>query len=136
MRLLASLRVWALALALLAVAPSAALRAQDGGDDAQASAQTGSGVVEEPTEEQIRSAYTATLTDLNARSVEHLGADDAGVLTLELEDIVKLGCRGLDRPGVHFDCRVERRIRRGEERPQTDVVELWLSREDGRWVAR
>lgn len=138
---LASLRVGALALALLAVAPGAALRAQDGSGGADAtgetaSAQAGTGVVEEPTEEQIRGAYAATLMDLNARSVEQLGAGDAGVLTLELEDIVKLGCRGLDQPGVHFDCRVERRIRRGDEKPQTDVVQLWLSREEGRWVAR
>lgn len=141
MRTHAPLGVWALALALLAVAPGAALRAQEGSGDVDASgqaasAQTGADLVEEPTEEQIRSAYAATLTDLNARSLEHLGAENAGMLSLELEDIVKLGCRGLERPGVHFDCRVERRVRRGDEKPETDVVQLWLSREEGRWVAR
>lgn len=92
--------------------------------------------VEEPTEEQIRAAYAGALEDINARSVAHLGAEDAAAFAMALEDLTKLGCRGLGRPGAHFDCRVERRIRRGEHTPVTDVVQLWLTYEDDRWVAR
>ena len=93
-------------------------------------------VVEEPTEEQIRAAYAAALEDVNERSVAQLGAQDATALTVVLEGLVKLGCRGIGQPGVHFDCRVERRIRRGERTPATDVVQLWMSYEGDRWVAR
>jgi hypothetical protein len=92
--------------------------------------------VEEPTEEQIRSAYASALEDVNARSVAQLGAADAALLAVVLEDLTKLGCRGLGRPGEHYDCRVERRTRRGERGAVTDVVQLWLSYEDGRWVVR
>lgn len=93
-------------------------------------------VVEEPTEAQIRDAYAAALEDINARSVAQLGAADASKLSVELEDLTKLGCRGLSRPGVQYDCRVERRIRRGEGAAVTDVVQLWLAYEDDHWVAR
>jgi hypothetical protein len=55
---------------------------------------------------------------------------------LVLEDVVKLACRGMSRAGVHHDRRVERRVRRGENKPANDVVQLWLSHEDGEWVAR
>lgn len=127
----------ALAALLIGVA-AMPVRAQDAAPDTglDAAAQDAAAVVEEPTEEQIRTAYAQTLEAVNAGTVSHLGAGDAGPLTIELQDIVKLGCRGLNRPGAQFECRVERRTRRGDERPTTDVVELWLSWEDGRWVAR
>lgn len=92
--------------------------------------------VGEPTEAQIHGAYAAMLATVNAGSKVHLGAADSGAVLIELEEIVKLGCRGLDRSGAQYDCRVERRIRRGDARPETGVVQLWLSWEDGRWVAR
>jgi hypothetical protein len=128
---------FALAALLIGVA-AMPIRAQDAAPDTgpDAAAQGAAAVVEEPTEEQIRTAYAQTLETVNAGTVSHLGAADAAALTIELEDIVKLGCRGLNRPGAQFECRVERRTRRGDERPTTDVVELWLSWEDGRWVAR
>jgi hypothetical protein len=118
---------------LLGLAPGAAWAQEDAGGGAIAEPDV---VVEQPTEAQIRDAYAAALDDINARSVARLGAADASTLSVVLEDITKLGCRGLGRPGVHYDCRVERRIRRGEHAPATDVVQLWLAYEDGRWVAR
>jgi hypothetical protein len=107
--------------------------AQEG---AGAGAAADAAVVEEPTEAQIRDAYAAALEDINARSVAQLGDADASKLSVELEDLTKLGCRGLGRPGVHYDCRVERRVRRGEGAAVTDVVQLWLAYEDDHWVAR
>jgi hypothetical protein len=119
-------------LAVLAVlSASQVASAQDAATGAGAEA-----AVDEPSEAQIHAAYAAALADLNARTIANLGVGGAPALTIELEELNKLGCRGLDRPGVHFDCRVERRIRRGERRPTTDVVELWLSYQDARWVAR
>lgn len=92
--------------------------------------------IEEPTEEQIRTAYAASLAALNGRSVAIMGAEDAQALTLVLDELKKLGCRGLDRPGAHFDCRVERRLQHGKRKAKTDVVQLWLAYEEGQWVAR
>jgi hypothetical protein len=117
-------------LALAALCTTAAWAQQDASPTRAAAA------VEEPTEEQIRSAYASALEDVNARSVAQLGAADAALLAVVLEDLTKLGCRGLGRPGEHYDCRVERRTRRGERGAVTDVVQLWLSYEDGRWVVR
>ncbi len=92
--------------------------------------------LEEPSEEQIRIAYVAALEDINARSVTHLGAADSASLSIVLEDVSKLGCRRLGGATVQYDCRVQRRIRRGGGRSTTDVVQLWLSYEDEHWIAR
>lgn len=116
-------------LVLLVLAYGGAWAQEDAGADSAA-------IVEEPTEAQIRDAYAAALEDINARSVAQLGAADASKLSVNLEDLTKLGCRGLGRPGVHYDCRVERRVRRGEGAAVTDVVQLWLAYEDDHWVAR
>jgi hypothetical protein len=102
----------------------------------QTQAQDVDAAVEEPTEEQIRDAYAAAIADINARTVAAVGAADAGRLNMALEDLKKLGCRSLGRAGVHYDCRVERRIRRGQARPATDVVQLWLAYEGADWVVR
>jgi len=93
-------------------------------------------VVEEPTEAQIFDAYGARIASINARSRELLGDVDASVMELTVEDAQKLGCRQVDRVGVHFDCRVELRMKQAQRRPKTDVVQLWLSYEDGVWIAR
>jgi len=92
--------------------------------------------VEEPTEAQIETAYAARIADINERSRAVLGDADADAMHLTLEALNKLRCRGLDRVGVHFDCRVELRLRQADRRPKTDLVDLWLSFEDSRWVAR
>jgi hypothetical protein len=93
-------------------------------------------VVEEPTEAQIVDAYRTHIASINARSRELLGDIDGGLMELTVEDLKKLNCRAIDRVGVHFDCRVELRMKQAQRRPKTDVVQLWLSYEDDRWVAR
>jgi len=123
------LSLWA-ALALVALPVGQALSQ---GRSAGSEAAT---VTEEPTEEQIRTAYAATLEDINTRSAAQLGEADAAPLTVVLETLTKLGCRSLGGQGVQYDCRVERHIRRGDRKPTTDVVQLWLAHEDGRWIAR
>jgi hypothetical protein len=92
--------------------------------------------VEEPTEAQIFDAYEARIAGINARSRKLLGDADAGLMELTVEDLKKLGCRSIDRIGVHFDCRVELRMKQAQRRPKTEVVQLWLSYEDGAWIAR
>lgn len=94
------------------------------------------GVVGEPTEDDIRSAYAATLETVNRGTLERLGEADGAALLLALEDLTKLGCRGMSRAGVHYDCRVQRRVKRGDDKPVTDVVQLWLSHDGAEWVAR
>jgi hypothetical protein len=122
---------------LLALAPAMYCHGQEAAvPDADDGGQRDPAPVEEPTEAQIHDAYAGMLATVNAGSKAHLGAADSGAVLIELEDIVKLGCRGLDRSGAEYDCRVERRIRRGDARPETGVVQLWLSWENGRWVAR
>ena len=95
-----------------------------------------SATVEQPTQEQIRTAYAETLDGVNERTTAIMGGEDGATLTVVLEDLTKLGCRELNRPGAQFDCRVERRIRHGQLRPKTDVGQLWLSSENDRWVVR
>lgn len=90
--------------------------------------------VGEPTQAEIATAYAARIADINERARKLLGDDDAAVMLLTFEDAKKLGCRGMDRIGIHFDCRVQLRLRQGERRAKTDVVDLWLSHEDGAWV--
>ncbi|MGB5835104.1 MAG: hypothetical protein WBG92_24395 [Thiohalocapsa sp.] len=103
---------------------------------ALAQKETPPGLVGEPTETEIETAYAARLSGINTRSREILGDPDAALMTLTLEDLKKLSCRGLDRVGVHYDCRVEMRMRQAERRPGTRVLDLWLSHENGVWVAR
>jgi len=93
-------------------------------------------VVEEPTEAQIFDAYGARVASINARSRDLLGDADAGLMELTVEDLKKLNCKEIERVGVHFDCRVELRMKQARRRPKTDVVQLWLSYEDGAWIAR
>ena len=118
----------------LALLAAASTRAQE--PPAATAASTPAAVVEEPGEEQIHSAYAAALADVNARSVAQLGAADAAPLSIVLEGVNKLSCRQLGDDGLQYDCRVERRISRGGGRSTTDVVQLWLSYEDGQWIAR
>lgn len=92
--------------------------------------------VDGPSEEAIRDAYAANLADLNERSVNVMGAEDAARFSLTLDGLTKLGCRGMSTAGVNFDCRVERRLSRGNQRPETDVVQLWLSYENDAWIVR
>ncbi len=92
--------------------------------------------IEEPSAAEIETAYGALISGINQRSQEILGDKNAALMDLTLENLHKLKCRGLDRVGIHYDCRVELRMRQAERRPKTEVVNLWLSYEDGGWVAR
>ncbi|WP_058554392.1 hypothetical protein [Thiohalocapsa sp. ML1] len=115
---------------LLALAAGQSLAEDDTGEVAAAPA------VEEPTEEEIRNAYAASLAAVNDRTIAVMGGEDGAMLTVALEALTKLGCRGMNRPGAQYDCRVERRIKQGKRTAKTDVVQLWLAHEDGEWVAR
>jgi hypothetical protein len=92
--------------------------------------------VNEPGEQEIEDAYAAHIADINRRSSVVFENEDAASMQLTLENLTKLGCQEIEREGVHYDCRVERRMRQADHRPKTDVVQLWLSYEDARWVAR
>jgi len=92
--------------------------------------------IEEPTEAEIEAAYGTTIAGINQRSREILNAEEAALMELTLEDLQKLKCRGLDRGGIQYDCRVELRMRQAQRRPKTKVVNLWLSYENDAWVAR
>jgi hypothetical protein len=130
------LRIRLVALALIGllafVAPALAQQSDEGAEPNTSDA-AGSG---EPTEADIRVAYSAAIERINDGTRERYGDDDAAALLLTLEDINMLGCRGMSRTGVHFDCRVERRMRRADLKPTTDVVQLWVSYEEGSWVVR
>ncbi len=93
-------------------------------------------VVEEPTEAQIFDAYEAriaehqrALTGASRRRRRRLDGADSGRPE-------KAWLQEIDRVGVHFDCRVELRMKQAQRRPKTEVVQLWLSYEDGAWIAR
>lgn len=93
-------------------------------------------VAGEPSEQELKDAYAGHIASINQRALALFGEEDAGVMRLTLEDLTKLRCEEMERDGVHYDCRVERRLRQAERRPKTDVVQLWLSYEDARWIAR
>lgn len=92
--------------------------------------------IEEPTEAEIEAAYGTMIAGINQRSREILDAEEAPLMELTLEDLKKLKCRGLDRTGIQYDCRVELRMRQAQRRAKTEVVNLWLSYENDGWVAR
>lgn len=92
--------------------------------------------VVEPTREEMRDAYRQRVTALNSEAVELLGEEDAGAMRLTMEDLQKLGCRPLERPGIEFDCRVELRTRIAEREPTTRLVNLWVIREGSGWIVR
>jgi hypothetical protein len=123
-----SLPGWAAAVAilLLPVVPAAGAD-EDAAEDV---------VVKEPSTDEIRTAYRARVEALNNKAVEVLGAADAGIVALTLEDAQKLSCNSLDRPDIQYDCRVEVRIRIADGMPTTRLVNLWLIREGDGWVVR
>jgi hypothetical protein len=126
-------RTFGLVLALLTLFVPIGVLAQS---QAQTGAAAADATMEEPSEAEIATAYDERIAHINARSREVLGDEQAEAMLLTLEALKKLRCDGLDRVGVHFDCRVEMRVRQADRRPKTTVVDLWLSYENGNWIAR
>jgi len=116
----------ALAAVFLAAAANAAAEDQE----------TDAAAVAEPTREEMRDAYRQRVAALNSEAVELLGEEDAQAMQLTMEDLQKLSCRPLERPGIEFDCRVELRTRIAEREPTTRLVNLWVIREGSGWIVR
>jgi hypothetical protein len=121
-----SLRSLIAALLLVPVLAPAADDAKDGDET----------VVSEPTRDEIRDAYGARVRAINARAKDVLGAADAKSVILTVEDAQKLSCNSLDRKDIEFDCRVEVRTRIADGEPTTRLVNLWLIRDEDKWVVR
>lgn len=126
---------WPLALLGLWLVAAGPVTAQSQ-KQAKAAADAAAATALEPTRDDLLRAYGARITEVNDGAGAVLAADETAQVRLTLEDAQKLTCERIQQDGLHYDCRVEARLRIADQRPRTSVVHLWMEKTDTGWVSR